>query len=110
MNGGKEHALEWHGCIHRNQPRNSANPKRYCAWKWLAWPCGALHKLLECDVCRKPDGGVRSLTHHLEWKGRKGREREREKIIDTDKIPVLIKVYIPLGKDLCKSQKYLPVG
>jgi hypothetical protein len=43
---------------------------------------------------------------------RKKGERERggEKVINTDKIPVLFEGYIPLGRDLCKSQKYLPVG
>jgi hypothetical protein len=50
------------------------------------------------------------LTHHLEWKGRKGRERGKQEKLNMGKIPVLIDVYIPLGRDPCKSQKYLPVG
>jgi len=37
------------------------------------------------------------------------RRIEGEKIINMDKILLLIEVYIPLGRDLCKSQKYLPV-
>jgi hypothetical protein len=82
----ENHSLERHRRIHRNQSCNSANPKRYSTRQWLAWPGGALHKLFEGHVCRKPDGRVRSLTHHLEGKhgeeGKGGDRGEQQKVLE----------------------------
>ena len=61
----RANVLERHRSVHCYEARNRAHPEGDAAGQRLPRARAALHELLERRVCRKANGRISALPHHL---------------------------------------------